>query len=340
MSQDAVRIGLVGYGVIGIYHLDLWADVTGAKVVAVCDVIPERAKEAAEKFGAKAYTDYAEMIADAKLDAVDICTPSGMHAEQGILAAERGLHVLTEKPIDIDLAKVDRLIETADRAKVKLACIFQYRVGPEARLAKKLIDAGKLGRLLSCSAYVKWWRDQDYYETGAWRGTWALDGGVLSNQAVHSVDQMCYFCGPVADAEYAYVKTVARKIEAEDFAIAVVSFENGAKGVVEATTCAYPGVTTRTEIIGEKGSAWFEGPNVKSFEVLGEEIDITSESAKADGRGDAKDIGLTGHAFQLQDFADAIREGREPFVTGRDARLAVDALTKIYRKAGAPRLGT
>ncbi|MDO8585596.1 MAG: Gfo/Idh/MocA family oxidoreductase [Armatimonadota bacterium] len=340
MSEGALRVGLVGYGVIGIYHLDLWSKVTGAEVVAVCDVVPERAQEAAAKFGSEAYYDYGDMLARAKLDAVDICTPSGMHAEQGILAAERGLHVLTEKPMDIDLAKADRLIESTERAKVKLACIFQYRVGPEARLAKQLIDDGKLGRLLSCSAYVKWWRDQSYYDSGAWRGTWALDGGVLSNQAVHSVDQLCYFCGPVKEAEYAYVTTTARKIEAEDFAIAVLAFENGAKGVVEATTCAYPGVTTRTEIIGEKGSASLEGPTVTSFKVLGEEIDIASETAKVDGRADARDIGLTGHAFQLQDFVDAIREDRRPFVTGRDARLAVDALTKIYRKAGAPRLGT
>jgi predicted dehydrogenase len=122
--------------------------------------------------------------------------------------------------------------------------------------------------------------------------------------------------------------------------MAVVSFENGAKGVVEATTCAYPGLATLTEIIGTKGSASFEGPNLKTFKVQGEEIDIASEAAKADGQGDAKDIGLTGHAYQLQDFVDAIREDREPVVTGRDARLAVDAITKIYGKAGGPKLGT
>jgi UDP-N-acetyl-2-amino-2-deoxyglucuronate dehydrogenase len=340
MSKGTVRVGLVGYGVIGAFHADLWANVAGGKVVAVCDTHPERAQEAAQKYDAEAYTDYSEMLDKADLDAVDICTPSGRHAEHGIAAASRGLHVLSEKPLDIDLQKVDRLIQTAEENKVKLACIFQYRMSPDARRAKQLVDEGKLGRLLSCSAYVKWWRDQSYYDSGDWRGTWALDGGVLCNQAVHSVDQMCYFCGPVASAEFAHIATVARKIEVEDFAMVVVSFENGAKGIIEATTCAYPGMATRTELVGTNGTASFDGPNVVSFNVIGEEIDLSSETEKADGRDDAKAITLTGHAFQLQDFVDAIREDREPVVTGRDARLAVDALTKIYRKAGAPKLGT
>ena len=340
MSEQAIRVGLVGYGVIGEMHMDCWSDVKGARVVAVCDVAPERAQKAAEKYGAEAYTNYADMLNRANLDAVDICAPSGLHAEQGIMAAESGLHVMTEKPIDIDLVKVDRLIETAERNNVRLGCIFQYRVSPEARQAKKLIGEGKLGRIISCSAYVKWWRTQDYYETGAWRGTLALDGGVLSNQAIHNIDQMCYLCGPVAEVEWAYVATLAHKIETEDFGLAALRFENGARGVVEATTCSYPGLTTRTEIFGEKGSAVFEGPNVSAFNVLDEEIDISADAAKADGRGDAKAIGLSGHAFQLQDFVYAIRESREPVVSGRDARLAVDALTKIYRKAGAPKLGT
>lgn len=340
MSDSTLRVGLVGYGVIGVYHTDTWAKVNGAKIVAVCDVLPEKAKQGAKKAGAAAYTDYADMLENAGLDAVDICTPSGLHAEHGIQAASRGLHVLTEKPIDIDLAKVDRLIQTADENNVKLACIFQYRVSPEAMLAKQLIDEGRIGRLLSCSTYVKWWRDQAYYDGGEWRGTLALDGGVLCNQAVHSIDQMCYYCGHVASAEYAYVATMARKIEAEDFAMAIVSFENGAKGVVEATTCAYPGLLTLTDIVGTKGSASFEGPNLKTFKILDEEIDLASDAAKQDGRGGAKDIGLTGHEYQLQDFVDSIREDRDPVVSGRDARLAVDAITKIYRKAGAPKVGT
>lgn len=340
MADDKLRIGLVGYGVIGVFHMDLWEKVAGAKVVAVCDLLPERAKEAAEKFGAEAYTDYADMLERGQLDAVDICTPSGLHAEQGIMAAERGLHVLTEKPMDINLAKADKLIETAERNGVKLACIFQYRVDPEMRLVKKWIDEGRIGKILSCSTYVKWWRDQSYYDSGAWRGTLALDGGVLANQAVHSIDQLCFMCGPVAEVEYAHVDTLARKIEAEDFAMAVFRFENGARGVVEATTCSYPGMTTRTEIFGEKGSAVFSGPNVESFKVRGEDVDISAESAKEDGAGDAAAISLSGHALQLEDFVQAIKENREPIVTGRAARMAVDALTKIYSKAGAPPLGS
>ena len=205
---------------------------------------------------------------------------------------------------------------------------------------KELIDGGKLGKIISASTYVKWWRAQKYYDSGDWRGTLALDGGVLANQAIHSIDQLCYICGPVAEVEWAYVATMARDIEAEDFGMAALRFENGARGVVEATTCSYPGMTTRTEIFGENGSAVFEGPNVAAFTVLGEEVDIAAEAARGDARDDAKAIGLSGHAFQLQDFVCSIREKRDPVVSGRDARMAVDVLTKIYRRAGAPKLGT
>lgn len=343
MISGDIRIGLVGCGGIGNHHLKVWRDhVPGAKVVAVCDVIKERAETAGKEYGALVFTDMAEMLEKAELDAVDICTPSGLHAEQSIMAAEAGKHVIVEKPIDIDLAKVDKAIETADRKGVKLACIFQSRFSAEIQKAHDLIQQGELGRIISCSCYVKWWRAQSYYDADAWRGTWALDGGVLANQGIHSIDQMCWMAGPVAEVEYAYMETIDRNIEAETFAIAVVRFENGARGVVEGTTNCYPGMDTRTEIFGTKGSAKFEGSKVTHFKVEGKEIDLaTAPAAETDGRADPLAIGMGGHAAQLLDFVQAIRYDRAPLCDGRAARVAVDCLTKIYRKAGyTGKLGT
>lgn len=342
MSGGDLRIGFVGCGGIGNHHLKIWNTTPGAKVVAVCDIVPERAEKAAETYGARPFTDLAEMLGKAEFDAVDICTPSGLHAEQGIMAAEAGKHVLVEKPIDLDLKKVNRLIRLTDRERLKLACIFQYRFGSQIKRARQMIKRGKLGRIISCSTYVKWWRAQSYYAADDWRGTWALDGGVLANQGIHSIDQMCWMAGPVSEAEYAHIEMIDREIEAETFAVAVVRFKNGARGVIEGTTNCYPGMATRTQIFGTKGSAEFNGGSVVQFKVEGKDVDLESaEAPKQDGRSDPMAITFVGHAAQILDFVQAVREDRNPACDGRSARMAVDCLTKVYRKAGfTGKLGT
>lgn len=334
MSKD-LRIGFVGCGGIGNAHLDVWKTIPGAKIVAVCDIVPERAQKAGEKLGVPAFNSIEEMLKGADFEAVDICTWSGVHAQLGILAAEAGKHVLVEKPIDIDLAKIDKLIEITDRKKLKLSCIFQYRFSNQVQKAHQLIEEGKLGKILSCSTYVKWWRAQSYYSADAWRGTWKYDGGVLGNQGIHSIDQLCWMAGPVAEVEYAHIDTIERNIEAETFAIAVIRFESGARGVVEGTTNCYPGMETRTQIFGTKGSAIFDGCNVMQFEVEGEgKIDLEPPVAKGDGRADPMAISFDGHARQMNDFVIAIKEDKNVLCDGRSARVAVDCLNKIYRKAG------
>ena len=341
MANTEVKLGLVGCGGIGGYHLGIWKDTPGVRITAVCDIVPERAEKASQDCGGEPYTDLAEMLEKADIDAVDIGTFSGLHAQHGLMAIEAGKHVMVEKPIDIDIKKVDKLIEAADKSGLVLACIFQSRIGPEIQRAKKLIDEGKLGRLISGSTYIKWWRGQDYYDSDAWRGTWALDGGCFSNQGVHAIDQLCWLCGPVKEVNACHIETAMHEMEAEDFGVACLTFENGAHGVIEATTCCYPGQGMRTEVFGDKGSAVFDGSRVVSFEVMGEEIDLTSETEKStDGRADPMAISLEGHAAQFVDFLKCINEGGEPLVSGRSARLAVDTLTKLYNKAGITKLGT
>lgn len=341
MADTDIRIGFVGCGGIGKLHLDVWKDTPGAKVVAVCDVVEERVQKAAETMGAQPFLDMAEMLDKADIDAVDICTPSGLHSTQALMAIEAGKHAMVEKPLDIDIKKVDKLLEVADKSGLILACIFNYRIGKEIRKAKQLIDEGALGKLISGSTYMKWWRAQSYYDLDAWRGTWALDGGVFSNQGIHTIDQLCWMCGPVKECDYCHIETAMHNMEAEDLGIAVVTFENGAHGVVEMTTCYHEGGGMKTEVFGTKGSAVFSGASVVEFKVEGESIDLTSKETQAnDGRSDPLAIGLGSHAAQLLDFVNCIRDGGTPLVTGRDGRVAVDALTKMYARAGVPKLGT
>jgi len=341
MAADEIRIGFVGCGGIGNHHLKVWQQTPGAKLVAVCDIVPERAQKAAETYGGEPFTDLAEMLDKVEFDAADICTFSGVHAENAMMCIQAGKHVMVEKPIDLDVKKVDKLLDMADASGLVLACIFNNRVGAEIRRANQLIQEGALGKLISGSTYIKWWRAQSYYDSDAWRGTWALDGGCLSNQGIHAIDQLCWMCGPVKEVNYSHIETAMHKMEAEDVGMVILTFENGAHGVIEGTTCCYPGMGMKTEVFGTKGSALFESNRVTKFEVQGEKIDLSSQEAqKADGRSDPLAIGLEGHAAQLLDFVNCIREGTQPLVTGREARVAVDALTKIYQRAGVPKIGT
>lgn len=341
MSSDVVRFGLIGCGGIGKHHAKTIAALPDAELVAVHDIRPERAQEVAQQHGCEAYEDYAAMLARDDVQVVNVCTPSGLHAEHALAAAEAGKHVITEKPIDVVLEKVDRLIETCDKRGVKLACIFQHRFDGDARRVKAAIDEGKFGQLLLCNASVKWFRAQSYYDSDTWRGTWALDGGVLSNQAIHYLDQILWLMGDVAEVTFAEIKTQARKMEAEDIAQATLHFANGAWGSIQASTVTWPGLATRVEVCGTAGAAVLEGDRVALFRAEGEEEDATEAGAAASvASADPAIGGLTGHDAQIADFIAALREGRDPYVTGREARRSLALLTDIYRKAtGRPMLG-
>ena len=324
-------------------HLKVWQMVAGVDIAAVCDANVERGKKVCAEFGGRSFGDLAAMLDSCVVDAVDICTPSGLHGDQAIAAVERGIHALVEKPLDLNLAKVDRLIETSERTGAILGCIFQRRTFPGAKKVAESVHRGDLGKLLSVSAYVKWWRAQSYYDSAAWRGTWALDGGVLANQAIHAIDHICWLAGPVAEVEYAHLETANHEMDAEDFAIAVLRFENGARGVIEATTCCTPDLASRIELFGKRGSVAFDDATVVKFGIDGEDrlSDLEQSDERIGGRSDPMAISLRGHQILAQDFADSVREGRQPMICAREARMSVDALNKIYAKAfPGIRLGT
>ena len=335
VTGKVLRVGLVGCGGMGNEHLNIIDNMPDTLLTGVCDHRPERARRMGGLHSVPFWLDYDRFLEEARPDVVHICSPSGLHGSQGIAAARRGIHVLCEKPLDINLEKADWLIAECDRNDVRLGCIFQRRMSEAAQIVQQAIAEGGMGRILSCSMSVKWWRSQAYYDKDDWRGTWELDGGALANQGIHSLDQMVWMVGPVAEVEYAHLETVNHQIETEDLAFAVVRFVDGARGTIEATTCCLPDLATRLEIYGTNGSAALEDARVVRFGLDGQDLTATlaDKNLMTGGGSDPFAIGLAGHEAQIRDFYAAVREHRPPHVDGREARPALDLLTKIYAKA-------
>ncbi|RIK87267.1 MAG: oxidoreductase [Planctomycetota bacterium] len=336
-----IGFGIVGAGMISRFHARALAEVRGAKLVACCDSAPERAASLAREFQCAAYSSVEALLADPAVDAVTIATPSGAHMEPAVAAARAGKHVIVEKPLEITLKRCDQIIAACDKAGVKLSAIFPSRFHDSSKLMKQAVDQQRFGRLALGDAYVKWYRTQQYYDSGAWRGTWALDGGgALMNQAIHTVDLLVWLMGPVAEVQ-AYTATLAHeRIEVEDVATATLKFENGALGVIEAATAAYPGYLKRIELHGSEGSAALEEEDVKTWDFAKKNRgdaavrrQMATSKSTGGGAADPAAIGHHGHRLQLQDFVDAIRKDRAPAIDGREGRRSVEIILAIYQSA-------
>jgi UDP-N-acetyl-2-amino-2-deoxyglucuronate dehydrogenase len=235
-----LNFGIIGCGRIAYKHAEAIKKNEKANLLYVCDIIEERAVDYKNKYGAERYfTDYHEMLEMPDLDVVNICTPSGMHAEMGIAAAKAGKHVIVEKPMALSLKEADALLNACDENRVKLAVCFQNRFNPPVQKLRRALEEGRFGKLTHASAVVRWFRPQDYYDQAPWRGTWAMDGGCLMNQSIHNIDLLQWMMGPV-ESVFGYTANNFRKIEAEDVGVAVLKFKNGALGVIEASTTIYP----------------------------------------------------------------------------------------------------
>jgi predicted dehydrogenase len=337
----ALGFGIVGCGMIANFHARALDDVRGARLVGCFDAVPGAAQRLAERTGCRAYLNLGEMLADRRIGAVTICTPSGAHLEPAVAAARAGKHVIVEKPLEITLKRCDKIIDECRRQGVVLATIFPSRFHQSAQLVKRAADAGRFGQLAIADAYVKWFRTQEYYDSGAWRGTWKLDGGgALMNQAIHNVDLLAWLAGPVTSVS-AHTATVAhQRIAVEDVAVATLEFANGALGSLEATTAAYPGYLKRIELYGSGGSAVLEEEDIKVWEFakrLPQDAAIRKRMAgrtkTGGGAADPTAIGHHGHAALFKDVLDAIRSGRQPLVDGLEGRKSVEIILAVYKSA-------
>jgi len=342
--MSKVRFGIVGCGVIHEWHAQVIRNLSDrAELVAVCDIVPERAKSSAEKWGATPYNSIDELLADDRVDAITIGTPSGLHAEQAMKAIAAGKHVVIEKPIDVDLAKANKLVDAARKSDVVVTSVCQNRYGHGVLKLHEWLDAGKLGRLIYGEATIKWYRSQEYYNSGDWRGTWALDGGgALMNQGVHYADQLRWAMGNPKSLS-AYAATLGHEMEAEDVVSASILFESGAIGTLTATTCAYPGFSTTLEVYGTEGSVKIaDNELVLAKFKNGESYDGASMRGDLEhsttGGASATSIGYYLHTCQFRDFLDSIEQKRSPWLTPELGRDALELVLGVYQSArtGAP----
>ncbi len=329
-------VGIVGAGVIGNVHSKALQGIPDANVVAVAETREDAGRELADANGATWYASYTDMLNDPKVDVVIVATPSGMHPEQVSLAAEAKKHVITEKPMAITKAGLDRMLKAVDDNGVELAVIFQNRLSSDVLKVKRAVEAGMIGKPIVGSAHVHWKRTDEYYAAnGGWRGTWDLDGGgALMNQSIHTIDLLQWIMGGVS-AISANIATLTHNIETEDTATASVVFRSGALGTIHGTTSCGKDWPVKVEILGTGGKVIIEGGRVTCWEgdsELTDDLLTPMDRQFVEGWDPNEGFGI-GHRRQLRLIFSSLRAGETPPVPGAEARKAVDIILAIYESA-------
>ncbi len=340
MVNGKIGFGIVGLGSISQTHALALRQQPDCCLVAGFHKNREKAEKWAAEYGCRAYCSLEDLLSDPEIDAVSITTPSGSHLDPALAAIRAGKHVMIEKPMEITEERVQLLIREAKAHHVLLCGIFQSRYLDAVQELKKAIAEGRFGTITLADAQFKWFRTQAYYDSGAWRGTWEIDGGgVLMNQGIHAIDLLIYLMGDPVEVS-AFTATLAHeRIEVEDTASAVLRFPDGALGVIEGTTGCYPGSQKRIEICGSKGQVILDEDVFTKWQFTDErpeDPDIRSRfsvSLSAGGSNDPKAINISGHVREFADFAKAIRTGTAPLITGEEAIRSVHVIRSIYRSA-------
>jgi UDP-N-acetyl-2-amino-2-deoxyglucuronate dehydrogenase len=326
------HIGLIGGGNISETHALAACAIPGVEIAAIFGTNAEKVGRLCREYGGKPYGNLNEFLAHRPMELVAIGSPSGLHAEQGIAAARHGLHVLTEKPIDITVERADALIAETRKAGVQLGVFFQDRCKPDILSVKNAVDAGVLGKPILADARVKWYRPPEYYANSRWRGTWKLDGGgALINQAVHTLDLMLWIFGEVK-AVQATCKTALHAIEAEDTLIAMLEFANGALGVLQAATSMFPGYPRRLELTGSEGTLIIEHDRLLAADLKNPSPDLLKRSEGDKNQSASSPIvsDARGHQAVLEDFLHAIRTNTKPRCDGQEGRRSLALVQAIY----------
>ncbi|HEY6737235.1 MAG TPA: Gfo/Idh/MocA family oxidoreductase [Actinopolymorphaceae bacterium] len=355
-----MRIGVIGCGVIGKLHAKtVQALAPRAELAVVVDSFAEKANELAREVGVEAATSFEEVLRRDDIDAVTVCTPSGQHADVAVAALEAGKHVIIEKPIDITLDAARRIIDAEQRSDATAMVVSQRRHDKAAQIVREAVTTGMFGRVTSGSAQMSWWRSQAYYDSGEWRGTWALDGGgALMNQGIHTIDLLVWFLGEPVEV-FAWADCLAHeRIEVEDIAVATVRFASGALGTIHGTTAAYPGLSAQVGVYGDRGSAVIDNAKLSYFhaaqddaeeyaygaggsanqaEVVMASADDEEGEKTADGQTIAG-LQATSHTKQFEDFLDAVEKGRQPLVTVHEATRTLSVIRGIYESARTGRV--
>lgn len=333
------RIAVVGCGRISERHFDAISRQPALQLVAVCDDVAERARQAGEKMSVPFFTTYHQLLDEMPCDVVALCTPSGLHPKHGIMAAEKGAHVICEKPMATRLEEADALVHACDEAGVYLFVVKQNRLNPAIQLLKRSIDLGRFGRIYLANTTVRWQRPQSYYDMAPWRGTWEFDGGAFMNQASHYVDMIQWLVGPVESVS-AKTATLARRIESEDTGVALLRFRNGALGTIEVTMLAHPrNLEGSITILGEKASVKVGGTALNRIETweFAEYHDIDREAELLRGAPNPLSVYGSGHKPYYDNVVRVLRGEAAPETDGREGRKSLELILGIYESARAER---
>lgn len=335
MGKDMISFGIIGCGVISNWHAQAIGEIEGAVLRGVTDVFEPARIAFAEKYGVTAYDSAEALLADPEIDVVCICTPSGLHAPLAIAAANAGKNIVVEKPMALTHEEIKNVLDACEKNGVKMSVISQLRFSKAVNALKNAIESGDMGKIVLADLSMKFFRSQEYYDKGGWRGTWKMDGGgALMNQGIHGIDILQYVMGPVKSVS-AITRTLARNIEVEDTAVAVLEFENGALGQIVGTTSIYPGSARTLEICGDHGTIVLTEDSITTWEIEGKErpADIVLGGRDSDTSSDPTNFSISGHVRQLTDVVAAIRENRLPSINQFDGKLPVEIILAIYESS-------
>jgi predicted dehydrogenase len=329
-----MRAGIIGTGAISHKHAQAYKNI-GFQITVCTDINPKYGQAFAERHGCVFVPTYEELCRHPEVDYVDVCTFPDFRLQPLRICAETGKHIQVQKPISTSLATAREMVETARQAGIVLGVVSQHRFDDSTMFLKRAIDAGRLGKLLQCDAYVKWYRSAEYYSRPI-KGSWAVEGGgALINQAIHQIDVLRWLAGPVEKLSAMWQLGALHKIESEDVVNALLRFSNGATGVIQASTAMWPGYSERVEIHGTHGSAILTGDKLTHWDVQDDEESNAADPAPlasevASGASDPMAISLEPFERQFLDFADAIRNKRKPLVAGEEGCDALEIVERIY----------
>lgn len=351
MSDTTIRFGVVGLGAIAPSHIFAIEQTDGAELAAVCDIRADVAGQVGREQGVPHFTDVGEMAAAGIIDVATIGTPNAYHLEPGLQLLKAGKHILVEKPLEITTQRIDQLIAAAKQGNAKIACVFQSRFKPLVGRLQAFVAGGGLGDLYNGSATIKYYRKQEYYDSGAWRGTWEIDGGgCLMNQGVHCIDLFLWFMGQAQEV-IGFTSSVGRDVEVETLAQAMATFTSGARGTIQASTLAYPGYDATIELIGSRGSCAFSANRMLHMDLMDptpaeaterdaimteqERRDVDAANAPKTKVEPGTAVGSVdmGHTPVVEDLVTAIHENRDPLISGSEGRRSVEFITGIYESA-------
>ncbi len=339
-----MKFGIIGTGMIAHFHAKAIAAMENGTLHSCYNRNADRAKAFAEEYGIKACESIEEFLADPELEIVTIGTPSGTHMEPAIEAMAAGKHVICEKPLEVTPEKINQMIEASEAHQVTLSAILNRRFNKSVSYLREAVKQDRFGTLSLVEASIKWFRTQEYYDSAGWRGTWALDGGgALMNQSIHIIDQLIYIVGPIKRLTASMACLAHENIEVEDTAVAILEFENGARGVIQGSTACYSasGHKAEVNICGSEGSAFLADEHFKAwdFKEAAPADDyvrkhlMETEGGEALGANDPTKINFTGHQKNFEEIVSAITEGRKCSVDAHEARKAVDVICAIYKSA-------